>query len=144
MSEIDENCNDHPFADAPVIFKYTRAQAIEDGVLIDVSETAREAGIKYPVAITVGVLSEVVRTPEIAARYGESDSGRLWDCLWLLSLAIRKKNASRDPREREDTVTFSVIATDQRGEKPVHHLWCSCGPGDNADPVLTVMLRSED
>ncbi len=37
---------------APVIFAYTRAQAIEDGVLVDVSETAREASFNIPVAIT--------------------------------------------------------------------------------------------
>lgn len=30
----------------PVVFSYTRAQAIEDGVLVDVSEMAKEAGIK--------------------------------------------------------------------------------------------------
>ncbi len=35
-----------------VIHTYTRAQAIEDGVLIDVSETSSEAGFKWPAAIT--------------------------------------------------------------------------------------------
>jgi len=34
-----------------VIHTYTRAQAIEDGVLIDVSEMAREAGFRWPVAV---------------------------------------------------------------------------------------------
>ena len=36
----------------PVISVYTRAQAIGDGILVDVSETAREAGFKIPVAVT--------------------------------------------------------------------------------------------
>src|SRR3972149_219225 len=31
---------------------YTRAQALEDGQLVDVSETAKEAGIRFPVALT--------------------------------------------------------------------------------------------
>jgi len=35
-----------------VIYSYTRAQAIEDGMFVDVTETAKEAGFKYPVAIT--------------------------------------------------------------------------------------------
>ena len=39
----------------PVIFAYTRAQAIEDGVLVDVSDTAREAGFKIPVAVSRSV-----------------------------------------------------------------------------------------
>ena len=33
-----------------IIYAYTRAQAIEDGVLADVSEVAKEAGFRYPVA----------------------------------------------------------------------------------------------
>ena len=36
----------------PVLSAYTRAQAIEDGILVDVSETAREAGFRIPVAVT--------------------------------------------------------------------------------------------
>jgi hypothetical protein len=31
----------NPFADAEVLFAYTRAQAIADGVLVDVSTTAK-------------------------------------------------------------------------------------------------------
>jgi type I site-specific restriction endonuclease len=31
-----------------VIYSYTRKQAIEDGVLVDITEMAKEAGIKYP------------------------------------------------------------------------------------------------
>jgi len=30
------------FEDTDVIYSYTRAQAIDDGVLVDVTETARE------------------------------------------------------------------------------------------------------
>ena len=36
----------------PVLSVYTRAQAIEDGILVDVSDTAREAGFNIPVAVT--------------------------------------------------------------------------------------------
>ena len=34
-----------------LIHAYSRSQAIEDGVLIDVTATAREAGSRYPVAL---------------------------------------------------------------------------------------------
>ena len=44
----------------PVIFAYTRAQAIEDGILVDVSETAREAGFNIPVALTRTVWERIV------------------------------------------------------------------------------------
>ena len=40
------------FDDADLVHRYTRADAIRDGVLIDVSAVAREAGIRYPVTLT--------------------------------------------------------------------------------------------
>lgn len=46
--------------DAPVIHAYTRAQAIADGVLVDISETAKEAGFRYPVACTSAVWSDCI------------------------------------------------------------------------------------
>ncbi|MBL7116200.1 MAG: hypothetical protein ISS35_10575, partial [Kiritimatiellae bacterium] len=72
----------------PVIFQYTRKQAIEDGVLVDVSETAKEAGIKFPTALTQAVYEQyVVVSPALK---GEQDeSGRLWDILWMFSCAVR-------------------------------------------------------
>jgi hypothetical protein len=39
------------FDHTDVIHRYTRADAIRDGVLIDVTAVAREAGLRYPVAI---------------------------------------------------------------------------------------------
>ena len=47
-----------------VISSYSRAQAIEDGVLVDVSSVAREAGIKFPVAMTRTVWGKYVEVPE--------------------------------------------------------------------------------
>lgn len=37
---------DQIFTVEDIISTYSRAQAIEDGVLVDVTETAKEAGIK--------------------------------------------------------------------------------------------------
>jgi hypothetical protein len=39
----------------PVIFRYSRRQALEYGVLVDVTETAKEAYIKSPMALTARV-----------------------------------------------------------------------------------------
>ncbi|HWN97494.1 MAG TPA: hypothetical protein VNT99_20865 [Methylomirabilota bacterium] len=33
----------------PVIYSYTRSQAVADGLQVEVSKTAREAGISFPV-----------------------------------------------------------------------------------------------
>ena len=43
-----------------VISTYTRAQAIEDGVLVDAGSMANEAGFKWPVALTSAVWVDCV------------------------------------------------------------------------------------
>jgi hypothetical protein len=43
------------FNETDLIHRYTRAEGLRDGVLIDVSQTAREAGIRYPIALTAAV-----------------------------------------------------------------------------------------
>ena len=48
----------------PILSTYTRAQAIEDGFLVDVSDTAREAGFNIPVAVTRAVWSRLVALPD--------------------------------------------------------------------------------
>ena len=39
---------------------YSRAQAIADGVLVDISSTAREAGLAWPVAMTQAAWADCV------------------------------------------------------------------------------------
>jgi hypothetical protein len=40
------------FSGEDLIHSYSRAEAIADGVLVDVTPVAREAGIRFPVALT--------------------------------------------------------------------------------------------
>jgi len=77
------------FEDADIVSIYTRAQAIEDGVLIDVSEIAREAGIKFPVATTCQLWADVIEPDETSKTIGQDVNGRLWDVLMVLRIAIR-------------------------------------------------------
>jgi hypothetical protein len=51
------------FESAELIHRYTRADALRDGVSIDVSATAREAGFKYPVALTAAAWAKCVAVP---------------------------------------------------------------------------------
>ena len=48
---------EQPFG--PVIFAYTRADAIRDGVLIDVTELAGRVGFVLHTAVTCGVMAEL-------------------------------------------------------------------------------------
>ena len=56
-----------PKEEEEMVAVYTRDQAIEDGFLVDVSAMAREAGFKWPVAVTRRVWDEIV-TPDPRAR----------------------------------------------------------------------------
>jgi type I site-specific restriction-modification system R (restriction) subunit len=63
-----------------VIYAYTRAQAIEDGVLVDVTTTASEAGFKWPAAMTRTVYERYIEVP--SELNGQQDiQGRLWDLM---------------------------------------------------------------
>lgn len=123
-------------SDWEVISIYTRAQAIEDGVLVDVSELARVAGFKYPVAVTQGVWSECVRVAE-EDKCTQDENGRLWDILNVLLFTIKGK------KDNGDEVKFKVRVWKNKGQEDVE-LWSKCGPGDDAEPVITIMLKDED
>jgi len=123
-----------------VVSTYTREDAIEDGVLFDVSDLAKEAGFKIPVAITAGVKN--LCTPDKDAEgHGQSYNGRIWDVL-----AVARFNALKE--QNTDTIYFQVrvqqATVDQTYDRD-YKLWMKITPeGRNHQPVLTIMLHSED
>ena len=133
--------NNNPFDDAPVIFSYTRAQAIEDGVLVDLTEWARETGFKIPVACTSTIWHRYITPPAGTRELGQSERGRAHDLLWLLYLAIRR-NKTREPTE--DRLRFEVIFLQAPNKPETIQLTAICGPGDKGEPVLTILTSDED
>ena len=127
----------NPFDDAPVIFRYTRQQAIEDGVLVDLTEWAKETGFTIPVACTAAVWNQYITPPEGTREWGQSERGRAHDVLWMLFLAIRRSQGG-------DRIVFEVIFLNDRKRHETVQLKTICGPGDDAEPVLTIMLPHED
>jgi hypothetical protein len=126
------------FENTDLIHRYTRADALRDGVLIDVSATAREAGFKYPVALTAAAWAQCVAVPP--GVLCQDEAGRLWDVLTMLRVAVR--GLSDGARE----LRFGVhVRNDNRGRTPpLVHLKALCGPGDEGEPVITVMLPDGD
>ena len=120
---------------------YSRRQAIEDGVLVDLMQPetvglVREAGFKFPVAMTAGAFAATVAAIGERLPEGQDIQGRLWDVLWMLSCAIKTAGST-------DRVKFRVSVWNGRRREEVK-LWASCGPGDDAAPVVTMMLEGED
>jgi hypothetical protein len=133
-----------------VIYSYTRKQAIEEGVLVDITEMAREAGIKYSVTITSTAFFGYVAPDPMPP--GQDLKGRLWDMFTMFKLAARKT----DGPNLEFKVQF-VLGGIWVGpaERPVNNIdgtWklievalqAVCGPGDDSAPVITLMLMGED
>ena len=121
-----------------VIYSYTRAQALDDGVLVDVSSLACEAGYRWPVALTSGLFHGYITPSTALADEGQSVEGRLWDLLMVLRCSIKKGGDS-------SRIKFKVLFLMNPGTEPqLVDLVAECGPGDDGNPVLTVMLADED
>lgn len=114
---------------------YTRAQAIEDGVLVDVSETAREAGLKYPAAITRAAWAKYVEVPRGVE--GQDEPGRLWDIVHMLRVAIARGVGG-------SVIRYPLYVRNDNRRPRLVTLKAICGPGDSAEPTITIMLPEED
>jgi len=140
--EVGDVIQAGPWAGFTLISKYTRAQALEDGVLVDVTDTAREAGFKVPVALTRAVWALVEPTKEETEVDLQDAQGRLWD---LLSVAAWRARTAPGSDELRFGVLFrlrgrpGVRAGMHKTELKLHS-----GPGDGGEHVLTIMLPEED
>ncbi len=119
-----------------VIATYTRAQALEDGVLIDVTGLAREAGIVCPVALTRGAWDACVVVPKRALAVGQDETGRLWDVLWRF--AVHSRNW-----QQAVAVAFNVSVVGEDLSTKRVSVRAVCSPGDEGEPVVTIMLPDE-
>lgn len=125
------------FNETDVIFSYTRTQAIEDGVLVDVTEPAQEAGVTVPVAVTAAVWNELVVPDPRARALGQSEAGRLWDLLWMFSqAALRRGNTS--------LLHFKVNFILNDRERRLVTLKAVIGPDETGRGVITIMRPEED
>ena len=127
----------------PVLSVYTRAQAIEDGILVDVSDTAREAGFRIPVAVTRTVWSRIIAVPEGYQGF-QDERGRLWDVLWTARhYALRASDSDR--------VRMCVLVRDIRKDlrdsnRPPrkHFPIVAIGAGDRGEAAITIMFSEDD
>jgi hypothetical protein len=121
-----------------VIYSYTRAQAVADGVQVEVTSVAREAGIRFPVFLTRTVFDAYVAVPPGVS--GQDEAGRLWDIVWMLRFAIRRA------AHGQSRLPFALyVRNDDRAPRLVK-LIAMCGALDAGDPQppITVMMQDED
>ena len=120
--------SNNPFGEC--IFRYTRANAIADGVLVDLSQVETvKAHWKFPFACTDTVFGLIERAIE---EQGNDLLGIMHDISQMAKAEIHKGS-------RQDVIHFKVIIG-----HTLHDLKLHIGPGDTAAPVMTLMLPHED
>ena len=135
--------NIHPNDPAEIfgqpIYTYTRAQAIADGEQVEITKTAAEAGIKFPMFLTRSVYDSFVTVPQGVT--GQDETGRLWDLVWMTRMAIIRA------RPGCDRLPVALYVRNSDTNRPQFvKLVATCGPLDIDDPApaITLMLPGED
>ena len=159
MAVVDDRHDRTEELFGPVIHSYTRAQAIADGVLVDVTNATDASGrklspFKFPVALTRAAYAATIevggkyinpqpatRNPqpfheELVLPASQDLPGRLWDVFWMLVYAIRSAPSS------SSSIHFSLLVNGPPRRRV--HLKSLCAPGDHAEPVITILLPNED
>jgi hypothetical protein len=139
---MNTNNNQSDFSPQPsafsLVYSYTRAQAVADGVQVEVTKVAQEAGIRFPMFLTRTVYDAFVTVPPGVT--AQDEAGRLWDIVWMTRFAIirAKPGADRLP-------VALYVRNDNRAPKLIK-LIATCGPLDIDDPqpAITVMMVGED
>ena len=137
--ESDDHAPDDFWGD--VVFRITRRQLLEEGALLDISTTAREAGIVFHTAITAGLW----------AAYGDAQTveasvGFVWDLCWMLRCAAKGAIPCRKFKDAfSETLFFHIfVKAHGNGHAKFVEVKAVCGPGDNMESVITLLLPNED
>lgn len=131
-----------------LVYSYTRADALRDGVLVELPQAAA-LGFRVPVAITIAAYTDCIAWPHPNPEL--PDILRLREEIVLLT-AREEAQAQRRRRqwgseERADRIDFVVEAVTMEGswvELVKVPMYMLIGPGDDGKPVGTIMLIGED
>ena len=135
-SQLHEEPAEHPIF-GKAIHTYTRKQALEDGFQVDATETAKEAGIKYPLFLTRSVWEKYVTVPPGVSC--QDERGRLWDIVWMLRCRMGRVDGA--------VLTFQLYVRNDNHHRPrLVTLVATVGAMDFDDPqpAITVQIPGED
>lgn len=115
-----------------VVYRCSRGQAFVDGLLVDITWTARMAGFSFPFAVSAAVWEQCVCDPAEIGGF-ELESKKLPNALGKALL----DDADRNP------VHFEIDVPTCSGEQKRMSLAAVLGSGDHGEPVITVMFATE-
>ena len=104
---------------------------------------AKEAGFRLPVAITAAAWDDCVAWTDADSdrQVYQDQAGRLSDVLFMAHHAIR---ASRNGGDRLEFQLYRVPRDGKSTEAALTTLKLIVGPGDDGEPVITILLPDED
>ena len=115
----------------------SHAQAIAEGLQVDVTNTARKAGILFPVFLTRAVFNACVAVP--AGVLGQDEASRLWEVVRMTRLAILRSHG----HTARMTVAL-YVRNDNHTVRLVKLIAvCSALAMDDPHPAITVMTVDE-
>lgn len=114
----------------------TKKEFLKDGLLIDVTDEAKDLGFKIPIVIESSLFHRYIVPPEELAKGGHSLEERLYDVLEMLkgAASMRWKNSR---------VLFNVLFLVAPGKLEQVQILAFAEPGDKGEPVLRICLPNE-
>ncbi len=102
-----------------IIFAYTRQDAIDDGVFIDITKTAEEAMIRFPTCISSNLYHTYINPDPMPEN--QDEKGRLWDLLTVFYYTAKSA--------KDSFMKFTVKFSGKNVE-----VWAVCEPASPTDP----------
>ena len=112
-----------------IIFAYTRQQAIEDGIFVDVSEVARTIGFVIPVALTSSLYYAYIKKQD------EQETARRLDA-FLLTIY------NQIQKRKDDNFLKAKVRFDKDKETEVWTVVEGISPTD-PNPAMNIMLPED-
>lgn len=125
----------------PIVSMYTRAQAIADGELVDVSDTPEAAGYAVPVAITRAVNELVSTIPE--AYPWQTRAARLRDVLLLAGVAARRTGI-QSGSEPFEAIVLTDAHPDPSAENHTHTLYIGVSAEGVGGALVATVMTARD
>lgn len=122
------------FSKEDLVSSYSQAQAIEDGVLHLIPREISRDYFKYPVILSAGLVAlieKAVATKKYIADY----RGIVHDILFTCQSAAKRSSGA-------DVLRTKIIIRGA-GPRATYDLLMVCGPGNNGEPTITIMLPED-
>jgi uncharacterized protein YuzE len=125
-------------SDSDYIFVYTRQNAIDDGVFIDVTEQAKVIGFKIPVAITTNLFSTYLKSYNEDKQKAEQETKKA-----VNNFLLKVRNLISVHKERESSTLLEIVVPFHSGEQV--EVWVAVEAQSPTDPsqAINIMLPED-